>query len=307
MLRLGQVKRAIARARAVANRPANKPAPTVTKFWTDFNVTEHHNFRTAEESLDYFDWRSGHYFDYLSHMPVAGHDGKVILDYVCGPGHDLVGFGHFSKPARLVGADISESSLAESRFRLGLHRIPCELVRLDENKVQLPFPDATFDHIASSGVLHHVSDLTSVLRELRRVLKPSGELRIMIYNYDSLFLHLHTAYIVRVKESRMKELSLRDAFRELTDAPGCPISHCYRPQEFVDIVEREGFRGNHVGNALSAYELQILPLRGEALQKRELPREHRDFLRELRLDDRGLPKHGDHLAGIDGCYRFSPA
>ena len=31
-------------------------------------------------------------------MPVNQADGLVVLDYGCGPGNDLVGFGHFSNP-----------------------------------------------------------------------------------------------------------------------------------------------------------------------------------------------------------------
>lgn len=38
----------------------------------------------------------------------------------------------------------------------------------------LPFPDAAFDFVYSSNVLEHIPDLTAVLAEMRRVLKPGG-------------------------------------------------------------------------------------------------------------------------------------
>lgn len=305
MLRLSTVKRALRRARSLAQARARK-TPSVTEFWTDFNVTEHARFRSREESLDYLDWRSEQYFDYLRYMPLAGHDRKSILDYGCGPGHDLMGFGHFSRPSRLVGADVSPTSLEETRARLALHGIEAELVRVDEHSARLPFPDASFDYVASSGVLHHIRDPLSVIKELRRVIKPNGEMRIMVYNYDSIFLHLHTAYLVRIKERRLNDRSLQDAFRELTDAPGCPVSRTYRPDEFIALAGAAGFRAVHLGNAVSAYEAQIVPLRFEAIQQRRLPFEHRSFLRELRLDDRGLPYYRGNAAGLDGCYRMAP-
>ena len=67
-----------------------------------------------QESERYLEWRNDQYFKYDELMPVTGKDGRVILDYGCGPGHDLVGFGLRSKPTRLIGMDVSTSSLAEA-------------------------------------------------------------------------------------------------------------------------------------------------------------------------------------------------
>ena len=86
---------------------AAAPDMSSTSYWTRHNVTLHHDFGNAEDSLRYFHWRNAQYFGYLERMPVSGYDGKVVLDYGCGPGHDLVGFGSFSKPSRLIGIDVS--------------------------------------------------------------------------------------------------------------------------------------------------------------------------------------------------------
>ena len=51
---------------------------------------------------------------------------------------------------------------------------------------RLPFEDATFDRVSSNGVLHHTPDMPAALREIRRVLKPGGEARIIVYNRSSL-------------------------------------------------------------------------------------------------------------------------
>lgn len=47
----------------------------------------------------------------------------------------------------------------------------------------LPFPDAAFDAVISSHVLEHVPDDRTALRELARVLKPSG-VAILMFPYD---------------------------------------------------------------------------------------------------------------------------
>src|SRR5579884_4212464 len=94
---------------------------SITKYWSGHNVTSHAKFTTAQESLDYFHWRNSQYFNYIQLMPVIHQDNKVILDFGCGPGNDLVGFGHYSTSKRLIGMDVSQSSLKEAKERLQLH------------------------------------------------------------------------------------------------------------------------------------------------------------------------------------------
>ena len=67
-------------------------------------MTAHERFASETESLTYLRWRNDQYFGYLELMPVHSQDGRVVLDFGCGPGHDLVGFATSSKPARLIGA-----------------------------------------------------------------------------------------------------------------------------------------------------------------------------------------------------------
>lgn len=44
----------------------------------------------------------------------------------------------------------------------------------DYDGQRLPFPDRTFDLVFSSHVLEHIRDFSSMLEEMRRVLKPNG-------------------------------------------------------------------------------------------------------------------------------------
>lgn len=274
------------------------------KFWTDYNVTQHHKFSSIEDSLSYMSWRNDIYPGYIERLPVAGHDGKVVLDYGCGPGHDLVGFGHCSKPAKLIGMEVSPTSLEQARSRLAMHQIDAELILIDEQNPRLPLEDASVDYIHSSGVLHHIADPLPVLREFRRILRPGGEVRVMVYNEDSLFVHLHAAYVIQIEEGRYADMSLAEAFRHLTDGENCPISRYYSPASWSELASPAGFEVEHIGNGISMYEISLAPHRYIAIQDRRLAAEHRQFLLDIRLDDRGYPLYRGHYAGTAVCFRM---
>jgi len=297
--------RAVLSHAAVA-RERYLPAPaqeSVAAFWTDNNVTRHHRFSSAEESLEYFNWRCSIYHGYLERMPVAGADGLVVLDYGCGPGHDLVGFGHYSRPERLIGIDVSPTSLSEARERLRLHGVGAEIVQLEEGARRLPLEDASVDYLHSSGVLHHVPDPVGVLRELRRVLKPGGTGRIMVYNWDSIFLHLYVPYVLQLEQGLYAGWDVRAAFQRATDGARVPISEVYRPAEWVQLVESAGLECEFLGAAVSMLEMSLVSRRFDAIGDQRLAREHRDFLAALRFDEGGWAvTPAGHFAGVDGCF-----
>jgi SAM-dependent methyltransferase len=285
---------------------ATTSAPTNEQYWDGHNVTLHQRFKDAQESLEYFHWRNDQYPGYIDLMPVAGRDGKVVLDFGCGPGNDLVGFAAFSKPARLIGLDLSATSLEEARSRLALHGATAELI-VAQDGAPIPLPDASIDVLHCSGVLHHARDSVAVLREFRRVLKPGGEARLMVYNRESVWLHLYVAYVLMLTTPAHAGLSLEASFQRSTDGPGVPVSRCWTVAAFKALAAEAGFRCEHLGNAVSLHELSLLPRRFDAMQLAQLPREHREFLRDLTIDEHGRPLHAGQMAGIDACYRLMPS
>lgn len=267
-------------------------------------MTSHANFSSISQSLEYLEWRNSQYVGYIELMPVSGFDDKVIVDYGCGPGHDLVGFISYSRPARLVGMDVSGTSLSEAKARVDIHAGKVDLLRLDEDELRLPLPDASVDVIHSSGVLHHTEDPGRILREFRRILKPGGFAQVMVYNYDSIWLHLYVAYQRMILNNLNANGSLRDAFRSSTDGPDCPISDCYTSSQFLDLASASGLTGSFRGAAISVHEMKQLPSRWDALEDRRLNLESRRFLSELMIDNRGLPTYRGTVAGVDACFEL---
>src|SRR5207245_86101 len=80
-------------------------------------------------------------------------DEKVILDYGCGPGNDLVGFAHDSRPKRLIGIDISHTSLSQAEERLRLHDASADFLQMPYGVYDIPLESESVDYVHCSGVL----------------------------------------------------------------------------------------------------------------------------------------------------------
>ena len=111
-----------------------------------------------------------------------GHD-KRVLEVGVGMGADHAEWAK-SRPARLVGVDLTAAGIELTRQRLLLMGLSSELLTADAEK--LPFPDDTFDIVYSWGVLHYTPDTERAVSEVYRVLRPGGVARIMVYHRPSL-------------------------------------------------------------------------------------------------------------------------
>jgi SAM-dependent methyltransferase len=82
--------------------------------------------------------------------------------------------------AELYGIDLTERAVEHTRRRLAAFGLASRLSVGDAEA--LDFPDETFDMVYSWGVLHHSPDTPKAVAEVRRVLKPGGIARVMIYH-----------------------------------------------------------------------------------------------------------------------------
>ena len=161
--------------------------------------------------------------------------------------------------------------------------------------------------IASARCATNLHPPATVLRELRRVVKPAGRGRIMVYNRHSVWFQLFVPYILQVRAGKHSELSVEDAFERTTDGEDCPISRAYAPDAFVAMCRDAGFEATFVGGYFHRFELRWMRHARRALADERLPPEHRDFITALERDGRGRPTYGGHHAGVGGCYTVTPA
>ncbi|MEU3646068.1 methyltransferase domain-containing protein [Lentzea sp. NPDC034063] len=108
-------------------------------------------------------------------VEVAGLSaGQRVLDVGCGTGNLLRSTGKRHRDVELVGVDPDLKMLARAERKL---RRAGLTAKLDRGFAQeLTFPDASFDVVFSSLMLHHLDDPSKgeMLAEVRRVLRPGG-------------------------------------------------------------------------------------------------------------------------------------
>jgi ubiquinone/menaquinone biosynthesis C-methylase UbiE len=137
--------------------------------------------------------------------------GKRVLEIGVGMGADYLEW--LKAGARATGVDLSSASLVRARERCRLAGYDPEL-RVEDAE-HLSFSENTFDVVYSYGVLHHSPDTRRCLREAWRVLKPGGQLKIMLYHHPSL-----TGLMLWLRFGVLQRKSLRETVFEHLESPG---------------------------------------------------------------------------------------
>lgn len=164
--------------------------------------------------------------------------GEAMLDVGCGTGTlAIAAWPHLRPGGQIVGVDASPEMIAGARRKARKARVECDF--REAQAQALPFPNARFDLVTSTLMLHHLPGAAreACVREIRRVLKPEG--RVLIVDFASssqqqggLFHRLHRHGRVRPADIRelvtgaglsvadTGPLPMRDLHYVLAAAPG---------------------------------------------------------------------------------------
>lgn len=103
-------------------------------------------------------------------LPADLH-GRAVLDAGCAAGAHAVEL--LARGARVTGIDVSAEMVAEARRRCADAGGHAEFVVADLG-APLPLPEAAYDGVLCSLVLHYLRDWSVPLAEFARVLRPGG-------------------------------------------------------------------------------------------------------------------------------------
>lgn len=148
------------------------------------NENEYRQLAELEDRLWHFEALHDHVRRALTKfsLPPSGH----LLDAGCGTGGLLRRLSTWFPSVQLRGIDVAPLAV-----QLARERTTCPI---EEGSVTaLPFPNASFDAIASIDVLYHLEKPAEALREFTRCLKPGGLVVINVPAYRWLWSYHDTA------------------------------------------------------------------------------------------------------------------
>jgi ubiquinone/menaquinone biosynthesis C-methylase UbiE len=182
----------------------------------------------------------------------AAH-GLEVLEIGCGVGTDTVRFARSG--ARVTAIDLSETAVALTAERLADEGLEGAVREADAES--LPFADGSFDLVYSWGVLHHTPDTARAIGEVERVLRPSGQARIMLYNSRSFFA---AGVWARAMFRSRRAMSAAEALATGLESPG---TKAYTRNEVTALFKP--FRTVEIETVATPYDRRVAGLVARAL------------------------------------------
>ena len=198
---------------------------TVAEYWNRRPCNLRHSPREVG-SRAYFDEVGERKYFVEPHIPAFAEfprwHGKRVLEIGCGIGTDAVSFVRAG--ADYTGVELSEASLTLARQRFALFGLRGELLHANAEALDAVGEAGSFDLIYSFGVIHHTPHPEAVLRHVRRLVRPDGELRVMVYARDS-----------------WKDAMIEAGLDQPEAQHGCPIAFTYTTGQARALLEQAGF------------------------------------------------------------------
>ncbi|MEC9347307.1 MAG: class I SAM-dependent methyltransferase [Pseudomonadota bacterium] len=224
----------------------------IADFWQTHPCGDHQVGGLKDDYLDFFDRYDA--FRYTKERHILG-----CLDAIDWKGREVleIGLGQGADSEQIVrrggiwsGLDLTQEAVDRTSTRMALRGLPFGAVKRG-SILQAPYDDNSFDIVFSHGVLHHVPDIATAQHEVHRMLRPDGELIVMLYAKWSLNYLVAIAvlrrlglaammaagvkgggiYAEHVRQAREmglgRYLAMENFIHRNTDGPGNPYSKVY--------------------------------------------------------------------------------
>ncbi|MFK0206695.1 class I SAM-dependent methyltransferase [Agrobacterium sp. NPDC090283] len=212
----------------------NATIEDVKEYWNRRPCNVRHSKREVG-SQEYFDEVEARKYFVEPHIPgfaeFSRWNGKKVLEVGCGIGTDAINFAR--NGAIYSGIELSEASLAIAKSRFEVFEQDGNLQQLNAEALTQGFPESNFDLVYSFGVIHHTPNPRGVIEQIRKVIKPDGELRIMLY------------------AKRSWKAAMIEAGLDQPEAQsGCPIAFTYDERDVQELLsgcfEATEIRQDHI-------------------------------------------------------------
>lgn len=193
----------------------------VQEYWNRRPCNLRHSSKEVG-TKEYFDEVEDRKYFVEPHIPGFAQfqkwSGKRVLEVGCGLGTDATNFARAGADYNAV--ELSEVSLKLAKKRFDVFGLKGNFVLARGEELAQHFPAESFDLVYSFGVIHHTPDPVQIVRQMRKVIRPDGELRLMIYAKNS-----------------WKDAMIEAGFDQPEAQSGCPVAYTYTPEEAATLLE----------------------------------------------------------------------
>ncbi len=141
-----------------------------------------------------------------------------VLDVGCGTG-TLTGLLAASPwPVEAVGMDYSPGMCVQAATKAARAGLSGTARFVAGDSEHLPFADGTFDVVTCSNSFHHYPQQDAVVREMRRVLGPSGRLVLIDGFRDNVIGWVTFDVLIKLAESAVRHATWQETHRYFVDA-----------------------------------------------------------------------------------------
>ena len=167
-----------------------------------------------------------------------------VLEIGPGPGFIAIEIGLLLPDVRVVGLDLSQTMIAIAAGNAREHGVIEQVVFREGDAAAMPYEDASFDFVVSSGSLHHWKRPRQVFREIHRVLRPGC--RGLIADLRSDAPKAEVKALADQIDSRFMRWGLRHSFAE-----------GYTPAEAGQLVDGIPFSSVHIEAHSIGFEIRL--------------------------------------------------
>ena len=215
---------------------------------------------SAKFSRAYFEEIEQHRYsaepEILSFAQFSRFRGQNVLEVGVGAGTDFIQW--VRSGALAYGVDLTESAIEHTKRRLAVYGLSAEGLCVADAE-SLPYPDNFFDLSYSWGVLHHTPDTEKALREIIRVTRVGGLVKLMVYNRRSLYSLYRYVHDNFLRGHPFRGVSW--VFYHRQESKG---TKTYTRREVKAMLSRYPVRVLEIWSAVTGYELlkdKALPFR----------------------------------------------
>ncbi len=143
--------------------------------------------------------------------------GKRVLEIGCGLGTDAVNFAKAG--ADYTGLDLSQESLDLAKKRFEVYGLNGRFLLANAEEFADELQGEIFDLVYSFGVIHHTPEPRRAVADVRRVMGPDSEFRLMMYAKNS-----------------WKQIMIEYGFDQPEAQSGCPVAYTYTHDELRELL-----------------------------------------------------------------------